>query len=414
VSASVRSTYGSGPVGLAFDGTNHLVVSSSDFFARTVYGIHVRPDGSPIEYDRFVLSTRAPDQTDPAVGFDGTNYLVVWSDDRYPGLYGARVSRSGRMLDGSGFPVGAGSDPQIAFDGTNFLVVSEPPDPYSSVTAVRVSPDGIVLDPYPFNVSGAGASQPAMAFDGVDFVVTWLQEAEFCGCGTGYYVILAARVSPTGQVTSSNTPIAQDLSYYSGPAIASDGTNSLVVWTDPRANSESRDVYGSRVDRSLRVLDGTGIPISTRPGYEYEPSVAFDGTRYLVVWTDSRSTPDGDYDIYGARVGRSGVVRDPDGIAVSTAPGTQDQPSVAANGRFFVVWRDRQSGGAVRDVYGTRVSGAGEVFDRDGVPIATDASWKVAPTVIAGPGSRFTVAYQRYAELPATSQRVFLRTVAPK
>ena len=46
----------------------------------------------------------------PAVAFDGTNYLVTWDQGGYPNgdLYGARVSPQGAVLDGDGFLIASG------------------------------------------------------------------------------------------------------------------------------------------------------------------------------------------------------------------------------------------------------------------------------------------------------------------
>jgi hypothetical protein len=408
------------PPALAFDGTNYLLVSATEFFAKTVYGVRVSRELVVIDEPAIVVSTAANSQTDPAVGFDGTNYLVVWSDNRFSGggtLFGARVSRNGTILDGDGFSIPGETDPAIAFDGTNFLVVSLVQDAPGGplLQAARVGPDGAVLDPDGLGIAFS-AAQPAVAFDGVNFVVVWFHSPDDCACPPTQRAIEGALVSPSGAVSRSGTQIAPDVPFWADPTIASDGTNTLVAWVDDRNGPDASDIYGTRVNRNLDVLDGAGIPISTAAGVQNEPAAAFDGTRYLVVWSDGRTIEDveGSFDIYGARVSRSGVVRDPDGIPISTAPWWETDPSVAANGRFLVVWSDRRPG-SNGDVYGARVGGSGRVFDPEGVPIAASSTLEEQAAVTAGPGRRFGVVYTRYApEAPYRSDRAFLRTVAPK
>src|SRR5439155_1590563 len=155
--------------------------------------------------------------------------------------------------------------------------------------------------------------------------------------------------------------------------------------------------------------DPGGIPISTAPAAQGEPALAFDGTNYLVAWTDYRNSyayPD----LYGARVSPAGAVLDPNGIAISTAGYDQYSPALAFDGtNYFAAWEGRQSGNW--DVFGARISRAGHVFDPG--PIASSQTDERNPAAIPGAAGRVAVAYDRVApEVPyAGVRRVFLRLV---
>jgi len=92
---------------VAGDGTNFLVVwqdlrNGKDY---DIYAARVSENGKVLDPDGFPVAKRPSNQARPAVAFSGGNYLVVWMDGRqYPvyGLYGARVSPEGKVLDADG------------------------------------------------------------------------------------------------------------------------------------------------------------------------------------------------------------------------------------------------------------------------------------------------------------------------
>ena len=67
-----------------------------------LYGARVSKDGVVLGSAPIVISAAAGDEADAAVAFDGTNYLVVWQDQRGStgrDIYAARVSPDGTVLD---------------------------------------------------------------------------------------------------------------------------------------------------------------------------------------------------------------------------------------------------------------------------------------------------------------------------
>ena len=138
--------------------------------------------------------------------------------------------------------------------------------------------------------------------------------------GARYPLTLDLIISPeypvSEEVVSGPAP-----SFQQSPALGYDGTNYLVVWHDYR--SGETDIYGARVTSAGTVLDAAGIAISTAPRGQVRPAVAFDGTNYLVAWSDART---GSFDVYGARVSTTGSVLDPAGFAISTGPLARSSP----------------------------------------------------------------------------------------
>jgi hypothetical protein len=201
--------------------------------------------------------------------------------------------------------------------------------------------------------------------------------------------IYGARVNPGGKVLDpAGIAISTARDSQLDPQVAFDGVNYLVVWTDDRPADEQFDVYGTRVTRAGVVLDRTGIPIATAAKSEFAPAVAFDGGNYLVVWMDFRS---GIADIYGARVSRAGAVLDRAGFPISRARDEQVSPSVAFDGtNYFVAWSDSR----IRDnydIFGARVSREGTVLDPAGIAISEAGGVFAEPSVAFGSGDYLVV-----------------------
>ena len=377
-----------------------------------IFGARVSKAGGVLDPNGLLVSTGAASQVSPRVAFDGTNYLVVWQTfgSLDTDILATRVTPSGIVLDPGGIVVSAGAaaeaEPDVAFNGTNYLVVWDDNRVVGSdIYATRVSKAGVVQEPNGIPISTLTGSQiaPAVTSAGSNFLVVWGDSH------SGASDIYGTRVGPTGNVVDpAGIAMSARPGTQSYPAVAFDGTNYLVAWQDDRTGS-TLDIYASRVSTTGTVLNPTGIAVSTAPGAQDSPRLAFDGTNYLVVWQDLRSGVN--HDVYASRVSKTGTVLNPTGIAVSTAPGDQRVPVVAFNGTLLVVWLDKRNGGPDDQVYGARVNSSGAVSDPSGFLVANTGGDQNAPAIVKGAGS--TWAFADNHPTPG-GNGIFFRTIAAK
>ena len=413
---------------LGFDGTNFMAVwqdkgSVTDW---NIYCARITAGGSLLDSSGKAVSLASNNQLLPALAFDGTNYLIVWEDDRNGttgtkwDIFGTRVSSSASVLDPAGIPISKYTtdqddqrEPAVAFDGTNFLVawqdnrLSTTNPAQWDIFGARVSTAGAVV-----NTSGSSAftlsdqtgdqEHVALIHGGSHFLAVWT-DGRFDGLGLGSSSganIYGARVSPAGAVQeAAGIPVSIDINPQQEPGVAHDGTNYLVVWSDYRTKTgdASWDVIGARVNASGTLLDPAGITISAAFNDQKDPAVAFGATGYLVSWSDYRAVTAAGlatgWDIYAARITKAGAVTDATGIAVSKAVKDQRFPAVAFDGaQFLLAWQDQRTS-VNTDIYAARVSAAGVVVDTAGFAVSSAASLQERPAV-ASDGTQFLVVWQ--------------------
>ena len=189
------------------------------------------------------------------------------------------------------------------------------------------------------------------------------------------------------------------LVYWSPPGgggdkdVAFDGTNYMVVWADSRNGYPYEvDIYAARVNQNGALLDNNNIAVCKGLGYQWEVSIAFDGTNYLVVWEDERNYSTVYQDIYGARISPSGLVLDPDGFLITGSADKEQAPAVSFDGtNYLVVW-DRVTG-TQQNIYGARVNPSGTVLDNPGFQISNYTTYQWNPEV-AFDGTNYLVVWE--------------------
>jgi hypothetical protein len=394
-----------------------------------VRAARISEEGKVLPPSPIVVSMASNYQQLPAVAWNGTEFLVVWEDNRgaqpfspFPsGIVGARVSAAGEILDGSGFPISRSTGytfaPAVAWGGTSFFVtwvdgrLLQGPD----VFGARVSSSGEVLDPedIPIATLNRNETEPAVAFDGTYFLVVWVSHGK--SNGTFNLDIDGARLTQGGAlIDPDGIGIATAAGSQKAPAVTSNGDGFFVVWQDP--GSGGNHIAGARVGSDGAVLDPSGISISTdAPGKEILPAVDSDGKGYLVSWLDLRSHPG---DVYASRVTGDGHVLDPAGIPVAASRALETYPSVGWDGRNFVVVWQRCPSISYRfcsgdsDIEAARVSTDGMTFDPDGIPISTLRGVELYPAVTGVGGGLSAIVYERPARNLGGVIRAFVRRVS--
>ncbi len=324
-----------------------------------------------------------------SVASNGAEFLIAWqqrSTQPFSGSVRAtRLTPGGSVLDPGGFLVTSAIDAvnaraKATWDGTRWFVSWGRSIGLGQIgmTAARISAAGIVLDTAGIAVSPAAASVSTQAstiggLPGGGAVVAWIDRRSG---GPFPQDVQAAVVDAAGQV-GADFPVSIAAPAQWPADIASDGTGFLVVF-----RSES-----SGVERILaQPLDGAGIasgpPIEVGRGITSGPCVAWNGSCYLVAWSDGTGR--------AVRVAADGTPIDAQPTAVM--PGTVTD--VAALGDvFLVVGTHAPTTLHLRYAYGTRVRGAdGAVV---GSPLQLGGSFARVPAV-AALGGRWLVAWQQH------------------
>lgn len=390
-------------------GPGGYLVSWDDFGnGADVFAKAVPESGQPADTDRILVSGEPNEQVEPAAAWDGTNYLVAWTDHRSGAdVYASRVNPDGTSLDGTGIPVSTAefsqSDAQVAWNGSTYLVVwidyrSQDRELYGA----RVTPEGQVLDPDGIRLTPPGSSpwHPSVASDGSGFAVAW---TGYNG-HTGQPGVHATQVAVDGAVMDTDAILLGPDGH--SPSVAWNGRAYLVAWST--GTYEERDVHAVRIMRG-RVMDRRPIVVSSAPASQTDAQVASDGDGFFVAWTDRRSGGGSFYesnnDVYSARVGKNGKVLDPEGVAVVSGPEDESATGVVWNGRHYVVtWRPPIYPGQIAL---TRVTPDAVVVDPAGIPVGGGYSTGLA----AGPpGEAVSVAYRSVPDPPYNGvARAFIR-----
>jgi hypothetical protein len=177
--------------------------------------------------------------------------------------------------------------------------------------------------------------------------------------------------------------------------VAGNEQEALVVWTDFR-NGTTGDIYGTRIapDGSLRTA--TNIEICRAANYQFAPAVAVNGNEYFVVWTDARSSGVNASDIYGAVVSPENTIQPINGFPIRTAVGQQGLPTVVSQGLdYLVAWQESHTAVSNSfDIYAARLNTKNPAEGGHLMLINTNVDNQMVPVVVSGPAGGYAIVNQ--------------------
>jgi hypothetical protein len=214
-------------------------------------------------------------------------------------------------------------------------------------------------------------------------IITWHDDRNL------EFDIFAQKVDTTGAGvwTANGVTVCTAPGTKLNPVIATDGAGGAVIaWEDFRDDILSFDIYAQRVaSNGSRLWTVNGVSLVEDDGDQLAPSICSDGSGgAIVAWQDNRATLP---DIYARRINSSGVPQwAADGIAVSSANGTQQIPRAIADGAggTIIAWEDLRTSVFNTDLYAQRVDGSGAaLWTPNGMAFTTAAADQANPVIVS-------------------------------
>ncbi len=352
---------------VAFDGTNYLMVWEDDALSpvHRLYGVFVSPAGTLVgSAFAFPVRTGASSKQSPqGIAFDGTNYLVIYGDCTGPqslpyNWCGRFVSTTGAV--GNEFVLASnarGTIQAVAWNGSTYLVAwpAHIGGSQSIVQGRTVSKTGVMSDLITIDATGSVDNNPlSVATDGTNFLVVWNYDASVDAEGGAIWELRGRVVTPAGGFLGSQFTIADTSTRPFFPAVAFDGANYLVAWTahhDPEnLDPENLDVAGRYVSSNGTPL-GAAFGIAVGNGNQGLSPVVFGGGKYLVVWNDGFAFESGGgitgSDVVGALIPPIVITVQPETQTVTAGGSATFTVAASGNPAPGYRWQVSTDGGSV-------------------------------------------------------------------
>ena len=294
ISSAGSDVIGGGVEDVAFDGTNYSMVWQSNGVQGNpdrLMGMFVSPSGVAGEPGMFPRSASDSTSQDiSGVAFDGTNYLVVYVDGTSTPyrLCGRFVSPTGTFGDEFVLATNAAQSLQsVAWNGSTYLVAwpAHVGGDQNIVQGRTVSKTGAMSDV--FTIDGTISVDQnllSVATDGTNFLVAWNYDASVDQQGKAIWELRGRVVTPAGGFLGPQFTVADTSTRPVAGGIAFDGTDYLVTWMAQR-NSGNLDIVGRYFSPNGTPL-GAAFDIAVGNISHVLPLVASGGGKCLVAWNE--------------------------------------------------------------------------------------------------------------------------------
>jgi len=341
-----------------------------------------------------LLAWSAPNQTSPAIAWNGHEYILAWEEeidifDRRA-IFAAQVNRSGKITKAGHRVTDSGTygpPGLVAANGVSLLTWSLADHSNPAIYGKWIG----AVESDAFIINGR-----ALATDGRHVLVA-----------TGGRGAIFER-GATVPAATFTIELPGEISEVRETSAAWTGNEFLLAMTVCRRGSGcgdgSSDVVAVRITPEGTVLDGRGIGIAVSPQPELRPSAACGTTRCLVTW-DSLN-------LMGMTVvGSQGAV-----VRQTMTPSSPQfvfrTIGAAAANEFFLVWQRSAPHSQIR---GARIGEDGTVIEGsppEGVPVVGSGETEVAPALLTA-NDGVALAYARTDPAAGGVYRVFLRLSDP-
>lgn len=281
---------------IAFDGRNYLVVWEIPGVA--VVGSRVTPDGVVLDPNPIVIGTATYFYWGSSlnISFDGRNYLVVWSGAVNGGsydIYGARVTPAGVVLDPHGLNICSSPNdqvsPAVGFDGDNYNVVwsDRRNGPSWNLYWAKLDPSGVVIDSFPVVIQAGDQITPTITHGPINQQLV---------AYSGFTSSINGRPANTMRIWGKLSPWSSGTEEKKEPKNLV-GRVSLRVYPNPFSEKTRFNVgfdlgsLNAKTNASLKVYDALGRLVRDFPLVALKPGpLDWDGTD-----SNGRKLPGGVY-----------------------------------------------------------------------------------------------------------------------